>query len=276
MRHLLSTVVVLTTVMTMPAVAQTGAKAIASKLVTDIQRADYEGNRAELQRLREALQSVKAPAGDRRFAAQIHYWQAFARWRRAINAFNEANAPDLADVERDARQCVADFEASLKADPTFSEASIGMIGCLQTLAFLHRNDVTKVMEFVDRFRILFKENGQAAPDNPRFLWLLGGGQWYAVPGTSNEELAKKQEQAFDTYHRGVALARKQPRPSSVLEPTWGEPELLMSLAWSSLNQLKPDVSAAEKYAQAALVLVPNWHYVKNVLMPQIRAARSRE
>ncbi len=70
-----------------------------------------------------------------------------------------------------------------------------------------------------------------------------------MPGTSNEELAKKQEQAFDTYHRGVALARKQPRPASVLEPSWGEPELLMSLAWSSLNQLKPDVGAAEKYAQ---------------------------
>jgi len=97
-----------------------------------------------------------------------------------------------------------------------------------------------------------------------------------VPGTSNEELARKQTQAFATYRRGVEMARKQPRPASVLEPSWGEPELLMSLAWSSLNQLQPEVDAAEKYAKAALALVPNWHYVKNVLMPQIRAAKSRE
>ena len=274
MRHILATVIVLSMAMTPPALAQTAAHATASKIVADIQRADYEGRRAALQQLREALQKVTPPADDRRFAAQLLYWQAFAAWRRAINAFNET--PDIADVDRDARQCVADFEASLNADPSFRDSSIGMIGCLQTLAFLHRNDPVKVNEFVDRFRVLFKENGQAAADNPRFLWLLGGGQWYAVPGTSNEELARKQTLAFATYRRGVEMARQQPRPASVLEPSWGEPELLMSLAWSSLNQLQPEVDAAEKYAKAALALVPNWHYVKNVLMPQIRAAKSRE
>ncbi len=162
MRHILSSVLVLATMMTMAVFAQDSAKATASKLVTGIQRADYEGNRAELQKLREALQNVKAPADDRRFAAQIHYWRRFAAWRRAINAFNEPQGPDPAEVDRDARLCIADFEQSLKADPTFSDSSIGMIGCLQTLAFLHRQDQSKVMEFVDRFRILYKENGQAA------------------------------------------------------------------------------------------------------------------
>ncbi len=31
-----------------------------------------------------------------------------------------------------------------------------------------------------------------------------------------------------------------------LEPSWGEPELLMSLAWSHLNGNTPDLDAAEQ------------------------------
>jgi hypothetical protein len=49
----------------------------------------------------------------------------------------------------------------------------------------------------------------------------------------------------------------------------------MSLAWSKLNQAKPDVNAAEHDAQSALALVPYWHYVRDILMPQIREARKK-
>jgi hypothetical protein len=57
-------------------------------------------------------------------------------------------------------------------------------------------------------------------------------------------------------------------------PSWGEPELLMSLAWSSLNKTTPDVAAAQKYATEALAIVLYWHYVRDILLPQIRARRS--
>ena len=49
----------------------------------------------------------------------------------------------------------------------------------------------------------------------------------------------------------------------------------MSLAFSNLNQKTPDLLAAEKYAEQALALVPYWHYVRDVLMPQIREARNK-
>ena len=91
-----------------------------------------------------------------------------------------------------------------------------------------------------------------------------------------EERAKQQAIGVETYRRGLANARKQKRATSPLEPSWGEPELLMSLAWTSLNQVTPDVAAAEKYAQEALALVPHWHYVKNILMPQIQKAKTRD
>jgi hypothetical protein len=40
--------------------------------------------------------------------------------------------------------------------------------------------------------------------------------------------------------------------SDILMPSWGEPELLMNLAWANLNSSAPDRNAAEQYAQSAL------------------------
>lgn len=61
--------------------------------------------------------------------------------------------------------------------------------------------------------------------------------------------------------------------SDPLEPSWGEAELLMSLAWSHLNKSSPDPEAAQRCADAALELVPYWHYVRDILLVQIRDAR---
>ena len=58
-----------------------------------------------------------------------------------------------------------------------------------------------------------------------------------------------------------------------LRPTWGEPELHMSLAWSYLHRRMPDVAEAEVHGRKALQLVPSWHYMRDILMPQIEAAR---
>jgi hypothetical protein len=50
----------------------------------------------------------------------------------------------------------------------------------------------------------------------------------------------------------------------------------MSLAWSNLNRTVPDLNASERNAQAALALVPNWHYVRDILMHQIRDAKAKQ
>jgi hypothetical protein len=34
-----------------------------------------------------------------------------------------------------------------------------------------------------------------------------------------------------------------------------------------------DVAAADRYAHQALALVPYWHYVRDLLLPQIRQAK---
>ena len=63
-----------------------------------------------------------------------------------------------------------------------------------------------------------------------------------------------------------------PDPGSPL-PDWGKPEALMSLAYAHLNGAPPDLDAAEREARAALALQPEWSYVRDVLLPQILAAR---
>jgi hypothetical protein len=49
----------------------------------------------------------------------------------------------------------------------------------------------------------------------------------------------------------------------------------MSLAGGNLYRSAPDLVAAEKYARAALALVPYWHYVKDILIPAIDTAKTR-
>ena len=49
----------------------------------------------------------------------------------------------------------------------------------------------------------------------------------------------------------------------------------MSLAYCYLNAESADVNASERYARDALEIVPYWHYVRDVLLPQIVATKAK-
>jgi hypothetical protein len=239
-------------------------------LVQAIQRADYQGERPALQRLHQELSALpEDPAS----AARQRYWEGFALWRRAINGANEKPMPE--DLRADLLGALSDFDRSLAADARFDDSNVGRISCLQFLAFLDRGDPEKLKESVGRFVALFKEVSPRAQDNPRFQWVRGLSDWYTPPGSSPEVVQQHMEKAMATYARGAALARQQKgRVTDPLDPSWGEPENLMSLAWCSLNKTMPDPQQAEAYARQALALVPDWHYVKDILLPQIQSAQA--
>ncbi len=238
----------------------------AALLIAGIVRADYEGDRPKLQQLHEDLAPLTATAGDPRTASRLRYWQGFALWRRAFNGFN--GSPPPADLGSDLEGAIRDFEAALRDDPGFVDAKVGIISCMQSLAALSRDNPQRIQELVPRFMQLFKESLAAAPGNPRLLWVYGAQQYYNA-----SQLGKgRREDAIATYAKGLDLARTQKgRVADPLEPTWGEPELLMSLAWTSLNAPEPDARAAKEHAQQALALVPHWRYLRDILMPQIDA-----
>lgn len=236
------------------------------KLAAKVQRADYEGDRPALKRLYEELTPfTDAPA----LSARVRYWRGFALWRRVINGFNET-AVDLQDVERDLQQALDDFEKAFTKDPAFVDAKVGAVACLGLQAYLNRNATARMQEFASRTLALLKEAESAAPENPRLLWVRGPIDWNLGPNRDAREAV-----ALATYEKGLELARRQ-KVTDPLEPSWGEPELLMSLAWLNLNRTPPDIKAAEGYASEALKLVPYWHYVRDILIPQIQKAKGPE
>jgi hypothetical protein len=240
------------------------AREAAIKIVDRIKRADYEGDRAALKRLHDQL----TPPSDKKVASRVDYWRGFALWRRAINGFNETPTPQ--DLSEDLTGAIADFKDSLTQDPAFVESKIAEASCLGYLMYLNMKDQSRVQELIQQSSPLLKDAMATDPDNPRLLWVLGPIRWSTPP-----ERGGGQDKAFDLYNRGLESIRKKAAPTDPLEPSWGEPELLMNRAWSYLHAKTPDLPAAQKDAEAALALVPYWHYVKDILLPQIREAQTK-
>jgi len=145
-------------------------------IVSQIQRADYEGNRTALERLHDELAPIPE---DNKLGSRVLYWRGFAMWRRAINGFNETPTPT--DLETDLTQAIADFKDSIARDPGFVESKIGAGSSLGYLMYLHRKDPARVQELIQQLSPLLKEAQAAAPDNPRLLWVLGPIRWSSPP-----------------------------------------------------------------------------------------------
>jgi hypothetical protein len=239
------------------------------KIVAQIQRADYEGDRTALKHLHEDLARF---VEDKELASRVRYWRGFALWRRAINGFNDH--VDSAELQEDLRRALDEFDEAARKDPEFVDAKIGALSCVGYLAYAtYQQDAgsPKVQELVTQARQRRKEVEAAAPENPRLLWAVGPMVWNIPP-----EYGGGQAKAMEGYKKGLeAIRNHKTAASDPLEPSWGEPELLMNLAWSNLNGTAADVNAAERDARSALALVPYWHYVRDILMPQIQEAKKK-
>jgi hypothetical protein len=246
--------------------AASDAARTAARLAADVRRADYQADLAALARLHDELASLpERPL----MTARVRYWQGFALWRRAINAFNDA--PDPAGIERDITAAVGDFEDAVRRDPSFVDAVAALASCLGYRSFLEKDDAVRT-PLVLRALGLMVDSLAAAPDNPRVLWVLGPVEWRTAPNAAVELVDLRQSRTLRVYERGLDAAHREP-VAGTLDPHWGEPELLMSLAWSHLNKRQPDPATALRFARQALMLVPDWHYVRDILIPQIEAAR---
>jgi hypothetical protein len=241
------------------------SRAAVVELVAQIQKADYAGDRARLELLYARLEPSLA---DEKLAAHVRYWRGFALWRRAINGFNVSADP--MDLQHDLEQAITEFKESRAKDSGLVDAKIGIISCLSNLAYLARGDSAHLQELIAQSSSLVKEVKASDPDNPRFLWVLGPILWN-IPA----EHGGGQQRAIEGYEKGLEVARRaRVATAQTLDPTWGEPELLMSLAWSNLNRTVPDLKSAEQSARRALALVPYWHYVRDILLPQIQNAEA--
>jgi hypothetical protein len=234
-----------------------------TELVVQVRSADYRGDRAALARLDEELGRLDAG----RLNDYRDYWRGFALWRRVLNGFNEKPMPD--DLAADAEKAVARFKAALAAHPDWMEAQLAMVGLWGNQIYLAGNDADKRNAILAEAGPTFKFVMANAGENPRALWIRGGMEGWAPPPVGGD-LAK----AAATLRYGVACARREaiahPNPPGWV-PTWGGPENLMNLAYIYSRATPPDRAVALAYADGAATAVPEWHFVRDILIPQIEA-----
>ena len=244
-----------------PAMPYEAARLVA--LVGAIRAADYRGEREELRHLARALDAINDP----RLVAYRRYWQGFAQWRRALNGFNQTPWP--ADLKDDLEGAVLSFRAALAADPDWIEAKVGIIGCSGSLLFLAGEDPTAKQKILADYLLLFRDVAAKGDENPRALWLIGGAQLGAPPPYGGDAA-----KAAATMQKGLEAAQREAlgRPAvPAYVPTWGGAENLMNLAYLYSHSALQNRALALAYAEGALVAAPDWHYVRDILMPQIRA-----
>jgi hypothetical protein len=245
--------------------AKSGPKALA-KLVPQIMKADYEGDRAALDRLYVEVDRFLA---DPSTESRARYWKGYTKWRRAMNGANETPTPtDLAD---DSVRCVDEMRKSSTADPAFVDAAIGEMACLGLVLFFDRERAGND-ERIARLRAIAGDLKTKAADNPRYTWAWGMAMFNAPTdrGGGPDNVIKAYLEALDGAKRGAG------KPKSALDPAWGEAELNVNLAYSYLNKPDSDWRTAKSYVDEAIRLAPNWHYAKDILRPQIEQAISKQ
>ena len=230
-------------------------------LIEAIQRADYRGHRDELGRLAGDLGALEIP--DRR--AYQDYWVGFAWWRRSINGFSESPRP--ADLMADLEKCETSERQSLSAAPGFEDALNGLANCLGMQLYLSSTMAPETRTAIlgrgtsDLQNLRARKEGTA---NPRTLWVLAGWEASGPDGDVSKSI--------ETLVRGLTLARAEnARPREPWIPAWGQAEILMSLSYLYALPARAEKPVARAFAEAALFLVPDWHYVRDILMPQIAA-----
>jgi hypothetical protein len=236
-----------------------------ASIVAQIQRADYAGDRAAMQK---GYDDLKPFVENNELAPRTRYWRGFAQWRRAINGFNDS--VDSKELEQNLNDALSEFKIATENDPAFVDAKVGTISCLGYLAFMKRKDQARAKELVGQITPLMKEATDMAPANPRLIWVRGPILWNTPP-----ERGGGEDKAIENYLRGLEICSKIKASNDPLEPSWGKPELMMTLAYSYLNTTPSDANAAEGYARNALEIVPHWHYVRDILLPQILAAKAK-
>lgn len=246
--------------------AEENARERVINVVSQIQRADYENDRETLKKCYDALTPFLE---NKDLASRVRYWRGFDLWRSAINGFNDSI--DAKELERLFLQGIDEFKEALARDPNFVDAKVGIISCLGYVTYIHRKEKERAEQLVAQIAPLVNEVKAAAPDNPRFIWVYGPILWY-TPADRGGGLDK----VIENYERGLAICAKLKAPDEPLEPSWGKPELMMSLAYTVLTKTPPDVEKAERYARGAVEIVPYWHYTRDILLPQIAEAKAKQ
>lgn len=235
------------------------------RLKSAIMRSDYRG---DLKRLDEAAARADRYADDAACAGPAAYWQGYAHWRHATNSANEPS-PSRTDIAQRLDKAAIALRAAVEAMPDDLEAKIALMGVVQMRPLFEEQGSDSWRNAILETRKLLAELEPIASDNPRFLWLRGGMHFWAPA-----PLGAGPDAAIELYRKGLAVAHGDSSKGSGLTPGWGKPELLMSIGYVAANRPDPDLALAEEQVRVALKLQPDWHYARDILLPDILKRRA--
>ena len=230
----------------------------------DVMTADYRGDLPALAAVRQRAVELSS---DPDLGYLADYWAGFASWRTVINGVSAKMTPDVAKTHL--RQAVVDFESSISKKGDFADGYVGAAAVHGWLAAYSGADQENMKREIDNYKRLIARALELEPKNPRALWIQAIPYLVLPP-----ERGGSIDKAIELYQK-MAENSGPPNPRSP-RPDWGKPEALMSLANAHIMKPTPDVNLATEEARAALELQPQWHFVKDILMPQIEAKRKQQ
>jgi hypothetical protein len=133
---------------------------------------------------------------------------------------------------------------------------------------LSGKDETKKEVLRKEFVPMLQDIQKDGAENPRALWLIGGMQFGAPPPYGGD-IGKATATLTHGLTASWTESSVRPAPSPWV-PTWGGAENLMNLAYVASHAPSPDKNQALAYAQGAVTAAPEWHYVRDILLPQIQ------
>jgi hypothetical protein len=226
--------------------------------------ADY---RADLPKLADVRARAARYSDDPRLGYLADYWSGFASWRIVVNGVSAKMSPDEAKAHL--ARAVTDFESSIHKKSDFADGYAAAAAVHGWLAAYNHADETAMNKEVENFKRLLSRSLELDPNNPRALWIQAVPYLVLPP-----EKGGSVDRAIELYRKMIDNSAPL-RPESPL-PDWGKAEALMSLAGAHLmKKPSPDVDAADVEAHDALRLQPEWHYVRDILIPKIEATRKQ-
>ena len=231
-------------------------------LKADLMTADYRADLPKLTTLRDRAARL---SNDSKLGYLADYWTGFASWRIVVNGASAKMAPEEAKAHL--QRAVADFESSARKKGDFADAHAAAAAVHGWLAAYNNADQAVMNHEIENYKRFLNRAVELEPANPRVLWIQAVPYMVLPP-----ERGGNLDRAIEFYRQMIENARPL-IPQSPL-PDWGKVEGLMSLSYALMS--KSDLDGATEQANAALRLRPDWHYVRDILMPQIEAKRKQQ
>ena len=170
------------------------------------------------------------------------------------------------DLKEDLLAAISSFKSALARVQTGSKRRSASWAARGALIFLAGQDKVERDKVLAEYIPVMKDLMANGNENPRALWLIGGMQLQAPPPTGATRSRRLRPCRRASRRRA---ARRSSSSRAPYDPTWGGPENLMNLAYLYSQGNVQNRELAMAYAEGALVAAPEWHYVRDVLFPQI-------